>query len=497
MFSKKVAQTELYDAVIVGAGIAGLVCANYLAKSGIKTLLLEQHYAPGGCCSSFSRNGFVFDSGAHSLGSCRPGGQFDRVLSELGLVDQINLKRSEPSDTVIIGDLRVDFGGEAMDMAESLTRHFTGQQRQIYEFFKMLNDFDVMNPRSFILYYTKYKTATLRDVFDSYFDNNEQIKAVLSAFLGNLGLASTQIGALPAIAMLKEFIIDGGYYVPGGMQIFVNFLADNFQRLGGHLKLRSTVTKIIVEDSRIKGVEIDQSEHIKTRCVISSASPQQTFFRLIDRNNLPSNFITKLTALQPSVSAVIVYLGIRGSPVNTQGWGRSVWYVPNGNPDEVYGRVFEGGVDDKADVLLLAFPSDVDRTLAPKNCESMTLFTVAPFKDVEFWNDYKKVFSEQMVSRADELIPGLRDRVLMSEVATPPTLLRYTLNDEGAMYGLASTPDQFKTNVMPQHTPIEGLYLASHWATVGAGQGGTPMAAYAGRQGARLVLKKFDQPLAN
>ena len=58
------------------------------------------------------------------------------------------------------------------------------------------------------------------------------------------------------------------------------------------------------------------------------------------------------------------------------------------------------------------------------------------------------------------------------------------------MYGLASTPSQFKSTIMPQQTSINGLYLASHWATVGVGQGGTPMAALAGRRVARLIEAK-------
>ena len=44
---------EEYDVVVIGAGIGGLACAAYLAKRGKRVKVLEQHYVPGGCCTSF------------------------------------------------------------------------------------------------------------------------------------------------------------------------------------------------------------------------------------------------------------------------------------------------------------------------------------------------------------------------------------------------------------------------------------------------------------
>ena len=54
-----------YDAIIIGAGIGGLICANILAKNGMKVLLLERHYMLGGFCSTFRRKGFIFDAATH------------------------------------------------------------------------------------------------------------------------------------------------------------------------------------------------------------------------------------------------------------------------------------------------------------------------------------------------------------------------------------------------------------------------------------------------
>src|SRR5436309_1221786 len=75
-----------YDAVIIGAGIGGLVCANYLARSGLQVLLVEQHFMVGGYCSTFRRKGFTFDAATHFyplLGN--PETLTGRQLVELGV----------------------------------------------------------------------------------------------------------------------------------------------------------------------------------------------------------------------------------------------------------------------------------------------------------------------------------------------------------------------------------------------------------------------------
>ena len=56
---------EQVDAIVIGSGIGGLVCANLLAQGGMKVLLLERHFMLGGFCSTFRRKGFIFDAATH------------------------------------------------------------------------------------------------------------------------------------------------------------------------------------------------------------------------------------------------------------------------------------------------------------------------------------------------------------------------------------------------------------------------------------------------
>ena len=98
-----------YDVVVIGAGIGGLTCANYLAKGGLRVLLLERHGVPGGYAGSFKKKGFYFDAAAHYLSSCREDGQVGRLFSDLQLAEFTEVKRCSPSDTLVFPDETIQF----------------------------------------------------------------------------------------------------------------------------------------------------------------------------------------------------------------------------------------------------------------------------------------------------------------------------------------------------------------------------------------------------
>ena len=73
-----------YDAIVIGAGIGGLFCANMLQRGGMNVLLVERHYMLGGFCSTFRRKGFIFDAATHFyplLGN--PGTMTGKIIKEL------------------------------------------------------------------------------------------------------------------------------------------------------------------------------------------------------------------------------------------------------------------------------------------------------------------------------------------------------------------------------------------------------------------------------
>ena len=83
-----------YEAVVIGAGNGGLTAATTLAKSGVKTLLLEQHNVPGGCATSFVRGRFEFEVALHQLsglGNENNPGPLHATFAKLGILDKLEL----------------------------------------------------------------------------------------------------------------------------------------------------------------------------------------------------------------------------------------------------------------------------------------------------------------------------------------------------------------------------------------------------------------------
>ena len=115
---------EQCDVVVIGAWIGGLTCANYLAKAGVKVVLVERHYRVGGYASSFIKDGYYFDAAAHSLGSCRPEGQIGKLIADLGLQDRFLLIRCNPTDVVITRNHEVFFFTELWQTLQELKQKF-------------------------------------------------------------------------------------------------------------------------------------------------------------------------------------------------------------------------------------------------------------------------------------------------------------------------------------------------------------------------------------
>ncbi len=480
-------KSNSYDVAIIGAGISGLIAGNYLARSGLKVFIAEQHYAVGGCCSFFKRKGFTFECGAHSLGSCRnPDGYLYKIFNELGIYDALDIKRAECSDTLISDKYTINFSDNAYQMANSLAYEFKQYKDQIHSFFKEVEGFGA---KTFLQYYLRYKSMTFDTFLSKYFDNVE-LKEILSIFLGNVGVASNQISAITVLALYREFVLDGGYYVEGGMKKLGDVLKRNFERNGGVVSLKDKTIKINLKNGCASGVETERSGAIKSKYVISTASIKQTFLQLINEELMPNNFICKIKNSKPSVSALVLYLGLKGRTIKDLKWGRTVWYIPNLNPNEVYGKVFDGQCDENIEAMLMGFPSKYDESLTPHECESLMCILSAPYKSDDFWYTNKAKYREAIINRVSMLIPNIKDRMEVCELATPPTISKFTLNDSGAIYGLASTPDQIDIDYMPLKTPAKNLFLSSHWRTQGYGQTGVPVVALAGRQVAMIIQKK-------
>lgn len=472
-----------YDAIIVGAGIGGLVCGCYLAKTGMKVLIVEKNDKPGGYCTSFEKKGYRFDACVHYLGSYRRDGILRKILEDLEVDKKIKIIRFNPSYVIVTPDRRIEINNDLTETIQEFQKEFPQQSRQIEIFFKEITKQD------FSSLFIKLRDKSFSDFLSQYF-TDDKLKAIFSILLlGNAGLPASLISASIASMVLREYILDGGYYPQNGMQSLPDILAARFKELGGKIFLSHLVKEIRFKNGKIDGIRTDRNQFISAKYVISDCDARQTFLSLLSSSSINKKNIsqTKIKKMQPSLSAFLVYLGLKKEFEEISKGIHNLWVLSSYDIDKAYLSIKQGNLNCK-NLFSACFLRSTNNPLSKEDKKmSMCLFVDAPFKTKEYWDKNKNIWSNVLIQKVETVFPKLSDYILVKDIATPHTLQDYTFNYKGSMYGWSSLPSQFARFGMAQKTFIDGLYLTGHWTTLGHG---IPMVAFLGHDVSKLILKR-------
>jgi phytoene dehydrogenase-like protein len=476
--------SEKYDVIIIGAGIGGLTCGCYLAKSGLKTLILEQHSIPGGYCTSFQRKGYRFDVGVHYLSSVKRG-VLGKVLDELHLRDKISFTQFDPTDKIILPDNITYIRANPNDTIEEFVKSFPKDEDKIRIFFNFLLHQDVFS------LIAKLKRLTFKDFLDAHFEN-EKLKATLGFLLGNIGSPPSQISAIAGAIFYREFILDPGYYPKGGIQSFTNAIAEEFSKLKGELLLSNKVTKILVDNGAVSGVLTENGQQFYSDHIVSNADATSTYRDLLgDANTKEYAIVEKLLTTSSSVA---LYVGIKNDLNSLLTESCSIWYSNSYDIEKQLTKLKENLLTEGLQSGMIFFPSLHDNT-TNTNKNVIQAIANAPFETEEFWKSHKEEVMKKLLALIKKLVPGLKDEDIdISVGATPVTFKRYTSNKNGALYGWMPTLEQCDSSPTPQESSFKGLVLAGHWCTSNIGaKGGIPGVAAMGRNAARIIYSKFEK----
>jgi phytoene dehydrogenase-like protein len=465
-----VIQKNKYDVIIIGAGISGLICGCYLAKAGMKVLIVEQHNKPGGYCTSFKRNGFTFDAAAHSLGSYREGGNFRKIITELGIDKLIKIKRFDPSDIVITPDFKILFYNDVTKTIYDLANIFPAEKENIIRYYNFVTNLDQFET-------VKLKNKTFANLLELFFNDNRLINSLFVPVLGNGGLPPSLMHAFTGSKIFAEFLIDGGYSPEGGIQSLPNALEHILIQNKGNFLYKRIVKKILVKNNAVTGVKLDNNETIISKYVISACDMIQTFKTFLGANVIGNQMISKLKNMIPSISTFILYLGIDKPFKGLPPPGTNIWYISYYDLEKIF--YYMNLCDfNKAGGYMLRLSPDKKTILG---------FSFAPFKTRSFWKQHKQRIAQDFLKKIEKIIPDLKKHIVYFDAATPYTLYRYTFNYRGANYGWAPLQSQLFDPDFRQKSFIKGLYLTGHWTTQ---THGIPGVSYLGYNTAKLILKR-------
>lgn len=461
-----------YGSIIIGGGIGGLVCGCYLAKAGIKTVIIEQNIKTGGYCTSFVSNGFHFDACAHALASLRKGGKLNKLLEDLELSLIIN--RNDPSDVILTPNRRLEIFNSFEETVKVFMNNFPAEKNNVEKFFKFI----VFSSDSNII---QLRNKTFGEMLKDFFNDEELISILSVITLLIVGLAPVKLSSVVACFLWREFIFDGGYYPRGGMQSFSDALTNRFIELGGEVWLSQKVEKIIIKKNQARGVLVNNKK-VYGNSIISACDARQVFLNLIGKKHLKENMIRKIESREVSFSGFLVYLGLDKHCGCIKELKANHYIINNSNFQNAYDDFFNC----KNDHLVITSSSMKDGSIKSK--PSICLTTNAIFKSRKYWDKKRKDgLAKRLIEIAENKIPELSKHLAFKGIATPITLEYWTSNFKGSAYGWASTVGQFADPENNQKSKIENLYFTGHWANLSSG---IPLVVLSSMEVAKTIIRK-------
>jgi phytoene dehydrogenase-like protein len=470
-----------YDVIIIGAGIGGLVCGCYLAKTGLKVLIVEKNAQPGGYCTSFTRGRHHFDSAIHYIGGVKTG-SLSRILSELELCGELEFNQCDPSDQVILPDSQVYVRANPFETINEFKKQWKEEASNIENFFKFAMQSDIISV------YRKTIEVNFREFLDTFFRDNNLKSSIGVLLLGNMGLPPSKISAFAAIVFFREFLLDPGYYPHGGMQKFADCLLTKFRQFGGEAIFLTEVTEILAENNKATGVVTSKNARIYAKVLVSGIDATYVFKSLLRADTKEKKV---LDTFDPSHSVFIVYLGLKAKLPKVLDKGCNVWLFETESNDDFYDSLEHNYDSGRILGAMLFSPSGKEKVLLSQGNSTLEIFATAPFISDYFWKHNKEKITESVICFAEKLVSNLRMNIDVKVSASPTTLKRYTGNVEGAAFGWASTVEQTNSFLFPQYTSIKNLFLVGHWCIMGGGQGGISTVAVSGKKGAELIDNYF------
>jgi len=489
------------DAIIIGAGVAGLTCGCLLAQKGLNVLIVEKNQKIGGCCSSFQKEGFSFDLSVQSLGECQEGGRIWNLLKKLGILHHLRFIPLEPAREYHFPDRKIVQSSQLETHIENLSRVFPEEKKgiqQIYEVLRKifnefshvpssLNWFDTSSLSSQFPFLLKYKDQTFGQLLDEHISHSF-LKTILSIRTSYALLPPEEISTVGMAGIEMSYFNHGVSCVEGKVEELPLKMGEAFKRMHGKIITGQEVEKIIMNKKEAIGIKLKDGQELTGKVIISNIDAQTTFSTLLSEDSIPMGYRSKLKGMRPSLSYFILYLGIDGGLEELSVSNNEVF--PDDQISQEYQALYENRIPDRAPFYLLV-PSKVNPSHAPKGKSTLCLSMKAPYHFSAGWGQ-KTIdeLSESLVSRASVLISDLKKRILVKAEATPKTIEKWTGNLMGAAYGWAQITSQSGIHRLQRTTPIPNLFLTGHWTSPG---GGIAAVVASGELTAEVIWSKFER----
>jgi len=525
--------TQSYDAIVVGAGHNGLICAAYLAKAGRKVLVLERRHQVGGATTTEEiYPGFKYSCCSYVVSLLRPWIIRDLELPRFGyevlpleetftpfpdgryLLRDSDPERSRraiarfsPRDSEVYKQF-----GLAMAELGRLVRPVIDElapdpvSRNPFELLRLARLGNQIRSQGakWLVGNIKMMTMSAVDFLSEWFEC-EQLIAPMSVS----GIIGTFLGVRSpgtAYVLLHHYMgeIDGSYRAwglpKGGTGAVAEAIAASARASGVEILTEAGVERLLMSNGRATGVVLENGDEIRARAVVSGVDPHRTFLKLVGEEHLDPELVKQVRRFKMRGSSGKVNLALDGLPDFScrPGFGShlrgditiapSIDYLERAYDDAKYGSF------SRKPFMDIVIPSLTDPTIAPPGQHVMSIFVqYAPYNLKEgaaAWPKYRDAFGDAVIDTLSEYAPNLKERILHRQVLTPWDLEQvYGLTEGNIFHGELSLEQLAFQRPLAgwsrYRTPVESLWMCASGTHPGGGIMGAP-----GALCARTMLAK-------
>ncbi|MHA1145975.1 MAG: phytoene desaturase family protein [Candidatus Helarchaeota archaeon] len=488
-----------YDCIIIGSGIGGSASAAMMAHAGYKTLLLEKNSFIGGVTSSYQKEGFIIDVAIHFFPAGFRG-RFGKILRRIDMRKTTSLRFASHLENNIAfkvkGQKGITRAGSILNAAMPKGPSQGGApSAAIPSDFKSMgltkdDQKELMKIMVRLLRMSKKQIQPLYDEkctvteYINRFTKNPAVHGIIAFITGGMFTISPRIAsAAEFIKCFQEMSLTFDLSYPYGASIAIpRAFIEGMEHYGGKLKTNARVSKILVEDGKVKGVVVNDEE-ITSNLILSNASIKNTLY-LAGENNFDKDYRTRVKNLVPSYSSITFKVALKKPIVENI----AMLNLFHGELSTLESATT--GRKAKSTGFMTVIPSNCDPSLAPKGRQLMIFGTMSPGEGVKDWDSWTKAYYNNLL----EYLPEIEDSNLFVDSTNPNDLVKVSGKALGPVESTACTPDQVGPYRISSEMPIEGLFVVGDSAGTNTSGIGTQLAADSALKCVAMILKRRKKP---
>jgi phytoene dehydrogenase-like protein len=525
-----------YDAIVVGGGHNGLVSAAYLARAGLRTVVLERRSTTGGAATteqpwpdlpgvSVTRLSYVMSLmpptiledlqlerhgyRVHPMGpyyqAFPEGGSLTiyeddpaRTRDEIGKWSSKDARAWEEWNHWLEGLADV-LAPLLLTVPPTVGSHSPADLAALARLVWRNRGVDART----VADVTRLMTMSIADLLDDWFESPQikgalAVNGVIGTWAGPYEPGTAYVMAHHSIGDVGDGQLGSWGYPEGGMGAVSAAIRRSAEAFGAEVRTSASVESLLVRDGRVEGAVLDGGEELRAPLVVTSLHPHLAFLRHVGAANLPDDFVRDIERWRSRSGVVKINLAIDRLPSFTAdpSDGQAEHHTGSVEMAPTMDFIERAFIDAREGRAALApfsdgvIPTTLDRTLNPDGPHIFSLFTQWVPSD---WNEEPHTedlaaYCDRLVDLYDEVAPGFRDSVIARDIVGPHEMeTEYGLIGGNIFHGELSVEQLFNLRPAPGYadyrTPVSGLYYASSATHAGGGVCGIP-----GMQAAKAAL---------